>query len=79
MRLGTFLFVGHSASLFHKAHGAVLFSTWAVSFIVTCQTSLCIVQKAFVGYLCGERLPIRVLPLLSLTGSFEEQEFLKYN
>lgn len=79
MSLNTFLFVGHSAFLFHKAHVAVLFSTWAVSFIITCQTSLCIVQRLLLVTCLGEGPPVRVLPLLSLTGSFEEQEFLKYN
>ena len=70
VRLVTFLFVGHSAFLFYKAHVEVFFSTWVVCFILICQISLCIVQKAFVGYLCGENLPICVLSLLSLSGIF---------
>lgn len=70
MTLNTFLLVGHSAFLFCEAHVEV-FSTWVVSFILTCQISSCImVQKAFVGYMCGENIPICVLSLLSLSGIF---------
>lgn len=75
--MSTFLFVGHSAFLFCEVHVEV-FSTWVVSFILTCQISSCIiVQKAFVGYMCGENLPIGVLSLLSLSGIFRGTEVLQ--